>query len=399
VHHVYFFWQEADDRSIQEYGSQAARWSIGPTANPAVLNNLTSYAKVVPATASYAAFGQATWNITKATHVTGGLRLTYEHKTGLYDSSLRGAGPVAPIESLPEAERIAAIASRNNYASEARYEDSLNVKNVSGTLVVSPDVGHDLHGFVSYSRGYKSPGINLVRKALGVDVFVDQEKVDDFELGLKTAFFKSRLGSNPTLFYTVDRNYQANYYNSTVMPAAQYITNVGTLVSRGLEVDARLYPVKGLSGTLSYMYNDAFYDSYKKAPAQYLTSYLGSVDLSGRQASGAPHYAAGAAVEYNLSATELESGTVDAYLGGDWGFRSYFRAAVNLDPFSEIDGYHLFGLHAGLRQKGRWDLSFWIRNLADKNYFITSAVNAQYGTVNAALGEPRTFGATLRGQL
>ncbi|HEX5661037.1 MAG TPA: TonB-dependent receptor [Polyangiales bacterium] len=394
---LYFLWQEADDRSIQSYGRQASQWLIGPTANPATLNNLTAYAKVIPATASYAAFGQASWNITKSTHLTGGLRLTYEHKTGLYDSDLRG--DVAPLDSLPEADRMAAAASRNSYAPTTRYKDSLNVKNASGTLVFSQDIGHDFHGFVSYSRGYKSPGINLVRKSAGVDVFVDQEEVDDVELGLKTAYFGSKLEINPTLFYTIDRNYQANYSNTMVMPAVQYITNVGTLVSRGVEVDARLYPVKGLSGTASFMYNDAFYDSYKNAPAQYLNSYLGAIDLSGKQASGAPRFAAGAALEYGQPIARLESGALDGYFGGDWGYRSHFRAGVNLDPFSEIPGYHLVGLHAGVRQLGRWDLSFWMRNVADTNYFITSAVNSQYGIVNSALGEPRTFGATLRGQL
>jgi iron complex outermembrane receptor protein len=394
---LYFFWQEADDRQIQTYGSQASQWLVSPATNPAVLNNLTAYAKVIPATASYAAFGQATWNITKSTHLTGGLRLTYEHKTGLYDADLRG--DVAPIGSLPADQQMAATNSRNGFAPTARYSDSLNVKNGSGTVVFSQDLGHDYHGFVSYSRGYKSPGINLVRQTAGVNIFVDPEKVDDVEFGLKTAFFRSKLELNPTLFYAIDRNYQANYYNSMVTPAVQYITNVGTLVSRGVEVDARLYPSKGLSGTASFMYNDAFYDSYKNAPAQYSNSYLGSIDLSGKQASGAPRFAAGAALEYGHPVANLESGAVDAYLGGDWGYRSHFRAAVNLDPFSEIPGYHLIGLHAGIRQLGRWDLAFWMRNVADTNYFITKSVNSQFGVVNGAIGEPRTFGATLRGQI
>ncbi|MET0287695.1 MAG: TonB-dependent receptor [Polyangiales bacterium] len=394
---LYFFWQEADDRVRQSYGSQASRWLIGPTANPAVLDGLLSSAHVVPATASYAAYGQATWNITKSTHLTGGLRLTYEHKTGLYSSSQQGTA--VPLDMLPEADRMAAETSRNNFAPTTAYKDSLNVKNASGTVVFAQDFGHDYHLFASYSRGYKSPGINLVRKTPGVNVFVDQEEVDNVELGFKTAFFNSRFELNPTLFYTIDRNYQANYYNTMVTPPVAYITNVGTLVSRGVEVDARLYPVKGLSGTASFIYNDAFYDSYRGAPAQYSNSYLGAIDLSGKQASGAPRYSAGAAIEYGAPVSQLEEGPLEAYVGGDWGFRSNFRAAVNLDPFSEIPSYHIVGLHAGIRSKAHWDLSFWMRNVADENYFITTAVNSQYGITQAALGEPRTFGATLRGQL
>jgi iron complex outermembrane receptor protein len=88
------------------------------------------------------------------------------------------------------------------------------------------------------------------------------------------------------------------------------------------------------------------------------------------------------------------------YLGGDWGFRSKFFAAVNLDPFSEVPARHLVGLHAGIRNsKAHWDLSLWGRNVFDTNYYNTVSLNASYGVVTAALGEPRTFGATFRAEL
>jgi iron complex outermembrane receptor protein len=41
-------------------------------------------------------------------------------------------------------------------------------------------------------------------------------------------------------------------------------------------------------------------------------------------------------------------------------------------------------------------VSLWARNVTDTNYYNTKAVSATYGTVLAALGEPRTFGITLR---
>jgi iron complex outermembrane receptor protein len=93
-------------------------------------------------------------------------------------------------------------------------------------------------------------------------------------------------------------------------------------------------------------------------------------------------------------------GQVEVYAGGDASYRSGFYAAVNLDPFSRVAGYALLGLHAGVRQPdGRWDVSVWVRNLTDKNYYNTKAVVSTYGTVMAALGDPRTFGLTLRGKI
>ncbi len=133
--------------------------------------------------------------------------------------------------------------------------------------------------------------------------------------------------------------------------------------------------------------------SYKRAQAPYLLSNAVSfVDLSGRTASGAPKWSLTGTAEYVRHA-----GSVDVYFGGDASYRSGFYAAVNLDPFSYIPGYSLFGLHAGVRAPGgRWDLSGWVRNLTNKDYYNTKAVNATYGIVQASLGEPRLYGMTLR---
>ena len=391
---LYLWYQQANDNQYTAYGRAASQWLISPTTSPDVLNGLIAYSHVVPATTSYASYGQATWNPTKRWHVTGGLRATIEHKTGSYNAYPQG--DVAPIDGFPADQQAAAAASRAGFAPTGSYSVSRNTSNLSWTGIVARDLTDDIHVFATYSRGYKSPGINLVRQSLGVDVFVKPEKVDDFELAAKTEFFGGRLQLNPTLFYTIDRNYQANYVNTSVTPNASYITNVGTVISRGVEVDARVSPVRGLFGSASVMYNDAKYDSYTNAPAQFLYSYLGTQDLSGKQASGAPKWTLGASAEYSAPVAKNGAGPVDAYLGGDWTYRSSFKAAVNLDPFSRIPGYQLWGAHAGIRNNSRWDISLWVRNLLDKHYYNTASISPQYGVVLAALGEPRTFGGTVR---
>ncbi len=399
---LYFFWQKADDIQQTGYGRDAAGWLTTPnTASPtataplpsAALDGLNAYAHVVPATYSYAAYGQATWNASDRFRLTAGLRFTYEHKTGLYDAY--GGGTVAPISSFDPSIQAAVAARRAALVPTGSYDASRDTKNLSGTVIAAYDFNSDLHGYASYSRGYKSPGINLVAPANGIDIFVRPEKVDDYELGLKTRFLGDKAELNVALFWTDDSNYQANFVNTAVTPVVSYITNVGKLRSRGIEVDARANPLDGLTLTTAGTYNDAYYVHYRGAPAQYLTSYLGVVDLSGRTASGAPKWSLTGSAEYVRHA-----GPIDLYGGGDASYRSGFYAAVNLDPFSRVPGYTLFGLHAGVRQPdGRWDVSVWARNLTNKNYFNTKAVSSQFGVVLAALGEPRTFGLTLRGRL
>jgi hypothetical protein len=115
---LYYFWQEADDISRTGYGRDAVKWLLtgnSPTAAvstlPAsVLDGLEAYAHVVPTTHSYAAYGQATWNVSPVFRLTVGLRYTYEKKTGLYDADQRGNA--VAIASLPAAIRAEAIARR-----------------------------------------------------------------------------------------------------------------------------------------------------------------------------------------------------------------------------------------------------------------------------------------------
>jgi iron complex outermembrane receptor protein len=388
---LYYFWQEADDNQYQSYGADAAGWQISPTTPAEVLDGVTAFSRVVPATSSYAAYGQATLNLADSLHLTAGLRYTFEHKTGSYDAFSIG-NPV-PIAELPTELQEAAQNSRNGVAPTGSYSDSLDIDRLSWTFIAAYDLSDTVHTFATYSRGHKSPGINLVRRSLGVDVFVQPETVDDGELGIKTLLLRGRAELNANLFYAVDRGYQANYVNTSVTPTAQYITNVGTLITKGLELDARLFPLEGLMASLAVSLNDVRYDSYENAQAQFSTSYLVTQDLSGRRASGAPLWSIGSAIEYSTSV----AANLSVYVGGDHSYRSSYFAAVNLDPFSKVSGYHLLAAHAGIgKDDESWNLSVWVRNALDEEYFNTVSVNATNGISLAAIGDPRTFGLTGR---
>jgi len=398
---LYFFWQQDNDYQLSLYGTDASVWLTTPntpTASPAsalpsaALNGLGAFSHVIPATYSYAGYGQATWHVSPAVRLTAGLRYTEEHKTGFYAASQ--TGDFADISTFPTAQQAKITAYRNAYAPTSSYDATNNTGNLSGTLIAAWDVARDVHTYASYSRGYKSPGINLVAQTLGVNIFVKPEKVDNYELGIKTRWWGGRAEFNANLFWTIDHNYQASYINTTVQPIAAYITNVGTVRSRGIEVDSRFTPLTGLSVSFSGTYDNATYLSYPNAPAPYLYSYLPSVDLSGQPASGQSKWALAGSAEYVHQFDRLE-----VYGGGDATWRSGFFAAINDDPFSYVAGYALAGLHAGVREpNGRWDVSAWVRNLTNTNYFNTKAVTNTFGVVYATLGEPRMYGVTLRGK-
>jgi iron complex outermembrane receptor protein len=387
---LYYFWQKADLTQELSFGKDAAKWYFGAAAPNALLQGLDTVSYLNPSTNSYAAYGQATWHVTPSTSLTGGLRYTYEKKAGSYDAV--SVGTVAPISSLPLAYQASAAAVRAAYApSGGAYEASSSKGTVSWLLSANQDIGNDAHLYASYSRGYKSAGINLVRQNPGINIFVQPEKVDSYEIGLKTQFFNRRLQFNTALFWAIDQNYQANLYD--VSNRISYLGNAGKVRSRGVEVDLRANVAKGLSISASGSFTDAIYVKYTNAICPFLVSYQTSCDISGQRLSGTSKWAGSLQARYEGPV----SNNLVGYAAADASYRSKFFSAVNDDPFSEIKGYGLVGAQIGLRAaNGPWDVSIWTRNLFNKDYLVTSTVNATWGITQVAVGEPRTFGFTLK---
>jgi iron complex outermembrane receptor protein len=76
---------------------------------------------------------------------------------------------------------------------------------------------------------------------------------------------------------------------------------------------------------------------------------------------------------------------------------------VDNSAFARIDDYALVSVRAGAQfDEGRYDVSLWVNNLTDKEYFNTlgsaSIVGAAVYGFSGQLGPPRTFGATLRAE-
>lgn len=393
---LYFFWQKDHFPSESAYGAQASQWYYGASAPSAMLNGLQSLSNANAMTYSEAVYGQTTWHVTSRLSLTGGLRYTLETKSGDY-SQWQG-GTAAPIADLPTPWQSTAVTVRNSYApTAAAYHVSTTRGNLSGVLTLAYKITPDVLAYGTYSRGYKSSGLNLVRTTPGVRVMVAPEEVDAFEIGLKSQFWHRRATLNADLFWTNDHNLQTNVYD----PAnrVSYIANAGTVQSRGVEVDAAVTPVSGLTLSVSASYTDARYASYRNAMCPYMLSYQTSCDISGRPLPGVPTWAGALRGEYVHALTS----TLDGYFGSDFTFRSSYYSAVNDDPYSRIPGFGVVGIHLGVRQplrlfnrSGTWDISLWVRNLANKNYYNAISINSTTGLSNAALGDPRLYGFTAR---
>jgi iron complex outermembrane receptor protein len=390
----YYFHQNLDNESFNIYGPKADRL-FGSAPYPLTLNNITSISPSHIVTDSFALFGQSTWHATDRLDVTAGLRGTQEKKVAnVVRNAPIGAGtPLTPAQ-VP---RIGPWSSGDLVVDEFSPSGAFNL-----AYKIDPGV----LGYVTFSRGEKSGGVNLAPAngpALGAkSLLVGPEKANNIELGVKTSSLNNRLLVNANLFQTKIDGYQAN----TLQPhptsgwaiPLSVLTNVGSLKSQGIEWDVRALLTSSLTINFNGSYNDVRYTDFKNAPCSAEAKAVGKTvcDLTGKNVVGAPRWIAnlGAHYEWNLSSDIKE------YVNANYGWRSDSEGAIDDSRYAKISGYGLLNLSTGWKGKyssNKWDASIWVRNAFDKRYYTAIFQYPSYADLyTAAVGTPRTVGATLR---
>jgi len=356
-------------------------------AGQAALTGLFADGAATARTRSYAAFGEATWHATSTVDLTGGLRYTREKKDGSFEQVQRGPALTAAQIAL------GAQAIRNSFAPNIpAFFPETTENNLSGRATLSWKPATGILAYATYARGFKSGGLNL--NATVAPKVIDPERVRSLEAGLKTEFLDRRATLNLAVFDQRVRNYQSQQVDVTVAPTA-YIANVGTVRSRGVELDGSLRPVRGLSLFASGAYTDATYRNFTNAPCPVEYFGLATIcNLSGRRLPGVSKWSFSAGGEY----AQAIANDREAYLSADWQHRSDFYTSYNLAADSLAPAFDVVNARLGLRNsRAGWDLSVYARNLFNDKYFsITTASAFNTGQTSAILGDPRTYGVMLR---
>lgn len=400
---LFYFRQIVRGHGRTGYGKDFAEWNLNPaTVSPAAIA-LTDLALTDfeadyfsnPRTKSYAAFGQADWHITPALTLTAGLRFTHEDKQGAFSRAPVPSG--LDLSGLTPDQLAAVTAIRANpqfQLSDLSFAAKLKDDAVSGLVTASYRAAPDVLLYGSYSRGSKSGGLNVTAGGASRPV-VDPEKVDAFELGLKSQFLDGRLTLNAAAFLTEIRDYQTTV--SELIPGTtvfnQYLANIPKVRSKGIEGDLSFAPGKWVSLTASAAYTDAKFISFANSPQAPERTNEGAIqDLSGQRLPGVSKFAYSLA----LDAARPVAHDLDIYGHADWMHRSAFNSMPINSIYGIVPGYGLLNARIGLRTgDGAIDLSVWARNLLDKDYYINRG-GGTFGLITAMVGEPRTIGATLR---
>ncbi|MBK5415155.1 TonB-dependent receptor [Pseudomonas sp. TH31] len=386
---AYYFGSNLDNKSFSYYGPQADIWNGTPRG---ALANVDSVGNGHIETNSFALFAQGTWHLTPRLDFTAGLRGTYEEKNAWVtrDAPVGGAA-VTGAAATARRGRAGAYDSGdlNQYSSSP-----------SGLLNLSYRFTDDLLGYATLSHGEKSGGVNLAvgsAPTAGADsLLIGTERANNAELGFKSTLWDKRLQLNANVFWTQVNAYQTNAYDD--VNRVQYLTNAGSVRSRGVEVESTIIPLRGLTLNLNGSFNDVSYLSYKDAPCPPEVSLRpgapASCDLSGHQVVGASKWIGNANGEYKWN---LSNG-LEEYVTGSYAFRSKAVGTVEDSDFGQIPSYAVVNLSTGLRgdfHQGQWDVSLWLKNAFDKTYYTTLWTGAN-GGYEGLLGTPRTLGLTGR---
>lgn len=390
---------KTDPEHIEESGAHQWRFSQSTTsskwATPGLFDGFGIKTKSRLKTFGSAIFGQLDWAITSRLHVLPGIRYNYDKKDVDYNRQTYGGLQTTDPEL---------IALKNLVYTNQAFATVVDESNISGQLTVSYKFSGNVNSFATYSTSYKPIGINLgglptdAGKVMLDLARIKPEYVTHFEVGVKTSPTQ-----NSTLNFTVHntniKDYQTNVQTAEVGVNRGYLANAEKVRVRGAELDARIRTGKYLSLYGSVAYTDAKYVSFKNAPVPLEETGSASAfkDISGGSLPGVSKWVSSVGGEVTSKERKILGHTAKYFLAVDAYYRSSFSSSPSPSRYLNIDGYTLLNARLGFKATKGLTFFVWGRNLFDKNYFeqlLPAAGNA--GHYAAVLGDPRTYGVTLR---
>ena len=343
--------------------------------------NVRTLANRTVDTDSYAAYGEVTYNITPKASIIAGARYTHDSILATYNRSSTVLNPLAPFAPFFGPDIIGVQPVKND--------------NLSGRIIGRYFWTNDIMTYVSWSRGYKGPGVDVSESVNVAAVAVPgglpvlpPEIPTLWEAGARTSFFNKALTTNITVYSEVLRNLQTITTNSI---GATLNLSIDRLKTQGMELDIILRPkaLPGLTLTGGYTLND-----------------IKIVNFAARPALNGMRYPDNAHDFYSLTGdyrTKLDRSGFEGFLRAEWTWQSAKNDDLTGAAFAKVDSYGLLNLRVGVNApKDSYGVTFSVENATNTvyaNYILRSSYSALDGTTSAQfIGDPRTWKITLHGK-
>lgn len=369
-----------------------------------------------------AAYGQATWHVTSALDLTGGLRYTYDRKNGSspVDSSqlptslptgVTNAQLLAFYNAIDAVQRnpgvVYTVPGYPTVPATVGYP--LNIRtsndNLSGTASLSYKITPDVTAYVTYATGFQAGGLDLNNRSLDPSApAVQPTTTTNIEAGVKASLLDRHLTLSLAAYQEKLEGFQTSISftlpNGTPQRGA---TNVGDIRARGVEWSVAANLGSGIRLTFDGNYNDAVYTRAPSLPAPAELSYNGiaNIDAKGQKAPYSPEWALSVTPSWDFRI----GSDAEFYSYAQYSYTSGYGTGVTQSIYTQVPGQSNLNLRAGVRlDDGKYDISLYANNATNEKNIISQALLAApsgAGTT-AYLGrtvnynQPARYGLTLR---
>ena|SRR3990167_419225 len=315
----------------------------------------------------YAAFGEATWNVTSRLELTGGLRYFDETLNGVQELTHGfGGGPTpGPIQD------------------ETQSHNKLSIK---GNVAYA--FNESLLAYATVAQGFRSGGLNARNTVFEpIPPSFGPDSLWDYEVGVKGRLFSGGLEYQVNLFWIDWKDIQVQQV--TQVGALHYTGNAGVAVSKGVEFEFVAKPVKNLSINFAGSLQDA-YLTEGATPEQYAAN--STLGLTGDKVPDVAPFQFALGVDYTtpLSASGDWSGSLAADITYQGERNAYFESS----PFNvTLDSYTLLNLRAAI-SNDVWTATIFARNVTDERAEI-SLINSNQDPHALITARPRTIGLAI----
>mgnify|MGYP000326848210 CR=1 FL=1 len=336
-------------------------------------------------TTSYALFGDAIWSVTDNTNVTFGIRASYDKKSQQIKNPQEfGLLFASPYQFLGQ--------DGQPEPSLANNDKSWN--DISPRLVVDHKISSDTLLFAGISQGYKSGGFNSfptvdINPASDTFGFVpygstapfDEEKITNYEAGVKSILLDSRLKLNASAFYYdfTDLQFLVN------QGAAVKAINAGSANGKGLELEVQYLLTENLTLNLNSTWLNASYGE------DVVDSNGITIVSEGQELAYSPNLSANFSIDHYLEFGEL--GELRTHLNYAYNGEQYHSSSSNDAIYQEQSKGQLNARISFISAEQTWQVSAWASNLTNEDTLESiGSVTDDFGFIPARRGEPRMFG-------
>jgi len=327
-------------------------------------------------TSAYEFFADGTYDITNQLSATIGIRGTYEHQTGGYNSNsseqpsyLGGLTGLYPnILFYPTNGKVSLDKDYTSYVGRFVLNYMIDNNNL----------------YASVTKG-RRPGVINISTDLSTasldTTFLKPEEVWSYEVGLKGKALSSALNYDFSLYYYDWSHFQTTVYEEGYSKSV----DAGKAHSLGFEAGMRYYFSKTSNFFANYSYiNGEFNDN---------DSYGKPQEYAGNTFRLTPKNTYSAGIDFNFNFNQDKN---SFYLRPSYTYKSkvYFEDS-NTEELSQ-DGYGLLNLTTGFKFKRKYiyQIGFFGRNILDEEYIIDAGnTGKSFGAPTWIAGSAAMMGA------